>query len=100
MVPAVPVGTFTALRERNAGTDMSYVGPRGPRHASYILLFFVVLKYHSFSTHSQNPKTKIATPNQEHITREIFLVSCIHTEVADENYIVDYQREGGYSIMI
>jgi hypothetical protein len=62
--------------------------------------FLLILKYHLFSTHFQNPKTKFSIPNQEHITREIFLFSCIHTEVADENYIVDYQREGGYSIMI
>mgnify|MGYP002811064847 CR=1 FL=1 len=77
-VSAVSVGTFTALCERNAKTDMSYVGLRGLRHASSILPFFVVLKYHSFSTHFQNPKTKISTPNQEHITREIFLFP-LHT---------------------
>ncbi len=58
-VLAVPVGTFTALRERNAGTDISYVGPRGPRHASSILPCFADLEYHSFSTHFQNPKNKV-----------------------------------------
>ncbi len=57
-VPAVPVGTFTALRERNAGTDISYVGPRGPHHASSILWLFAGFKKQSFSTQFQNPKTK------------------------------------------